>query len=207
MKKLHYLALAAITLALFACNSKPAESDQQSEEQVETTLEQAEEFVEQALEAGEPAVSPDETGETLVEEGMSSETEEAPVSEEQSAEEPAPEQPAEQAAPEEPAVPSDKYEIAGSDGNYVAFRNKVVTADADGCVDVAFVFDKIEQSKVRLIVKIETLEGQNVGLFPIGVEPGGTKANVPVCASLGGVFSKITPGEKYQLSFHRAVLQ
>ena len=98
MKKLHYLALAAITLALFACNSKPAESDQQSEEQVETTLEQAEEFVEQALEAGEPAVSPDETGETLVEEGMSSETEEAPVSEEQSAEEPAPEQPAEQAA-------------------------------------------------------------------------------------------------------------
>lgn len=198
MKKLHYLALAAITLALFACNSKPAESDQQSEEQVETTLEQAEEFVEQALEAGEP----------LVEGALDSlASEEAPVSEEQSAEEPAPEQPAEQAAPEEPAVPSDKYEIAGSDGNYVAFRNKVVTADADGCVDVAFVFDKIEQSKVRLIVKIETLEGQNVGLFPIGVEPGGTKAHVPVCASLGGVFSKITPGEKYQLSFHRAVLQ
>ena len=152
MKKLHNLALAAITLALFACNSKPAESDQQSEEQVETTLEQAEEFVEQALEAGEPAVSPDETGETLVEEGMSSETEEAPVSEEQSAEEPAPEQPAEQAAPEEPAVPSDKYEIAGSDGNYVAFRNKVVTADADGCVDVAFVFDDALDSNLIALV-------------------------------------------------------
>jgi hypothetical protein len=205
MKKLHYLALAAITLALFACNSKPAESDQQSEEQVETTLEQAEEFVEQALEAGEPLV--EGALDSLASEEAPSETEEAPVSEEQSAEEPAPEQPAEQAAPEEPAVPSDKYEIAGSDGNYVAFRNKVVTADADGCVDVAFVFDKIEQSKVRLIVRIETLEGQNVGLFPIGVEPGGTKAHVPVCASLGGVFSKITPGEKYQLSFHRAVLQ
>ena len=201
MKKLHYLALAAITLALFACNSKPAESDQQSEEQVETTLEQAEEFVEQALEAGEP----------LVEGALDSlASEQAPaedLAEEAPSEEPAPEQPAEQPAPEEPAVPSDKYEIAGSDGNYVAFRNKVVTADADGCLDVAFVFDKIEQSKVRLIVRIETLEGQNVGLFPIGVEPGGTKAHVPVCASLGGVFSKITPGEKYQLSFHRAVLQ
>ena len=35
MKKSLYLALAAVTLTLFACNSKPAESAQQAEEQME----------------------------------------------------------------------------------------------------------------------------------------------------------------------------
>ena len=45
MKKSIYFALAVASLALFACNSKPANSEEQEEEQVETTLEQAEEFV------------------------------------------------------------------------------------------------------------------------------------------------------------------
>ena len=86
MKKSIYFALAALTLALFACTSKPAESDQQSEEQVETTLEQAEEFVEQALEAGEPLV--EDALDSLVSEQTPAETEESPA-EEQPAEQPA----------------------------------------------------------------------------------------------------------------------
>lgn len=178
MKKSTYLALAVATLAFFACTSKPTESEQQADQQVDQTIQ-----VEQAP-AAEPAL--------VVEEP---------------AVEPAPEEPA--AAPEQPApaIPSNKFAIDRSDGNFVAFVNEIVTADAEGCIDVAFVFDKIEESKVRLIVDIETVEGSKVGVFPIGVEPGGTKGHVAVCASMGGVFSKITPGEQYKLSFRRAILQ
>lgn len=199
MKKSIYFALAVASLALFACNSKPANSEEKAEEQVETTLEQAEEFVEEALEAGEPEVSPDETGETLAEEGLKEEeakAEEAPAAEEPAAEE----QPA-----EEPATPSDKFPIDRSDGNFVTLLTENVTANADGCIEGDFVFDKIEESRVRLIVKIETVEGSNIGVFPVAVEPGGTKVHLPMCASQGGVFSKITPGEKYKLSIVRAM--
>jgi hypothetical protein len=84
--------------------------------------------------------------------------------------------------------------------------NEIVTANADGCIEGDFFFDKIEESRVRLIVKIETVEGSNIGVFPVAVEPGGTKGHLPMCASHGGVFSKITPGEKYKLSITRAVL-
>ena len=87
MKKSFYLALAAVTMTLFACNSKPATSDQQAEEQaeqVETVLEETEEFVEEALEAGEPLAE-----ETLAEEPVSEE----PATEETPAEEPADDEP------------------------------------------------------------------------------------------------------------------
>ena len=209
MKKSIYFALAVASLALFACNSKPANSEEKAEEQVETTLEQAEEFVEEALEAGEPEVSPDETGETLAEEGLKEEeakAEEAPAAEEPAAEEQPAEEPAkEKAKAEEPATPSDKFPIDRSDGNFVTLLTENVTANADGCIEGDFVFDKIEESRVRLIVKIETVEGSNIGVFPVAVEPGGTKVHLPMCASQGGVFSKITPGEKYKLSIVRAM--
>ena len=209
MKKSIYFALAVASLALFACNSKPANSEEQAEEQVETTLEQAEEFVEEALEAGEPEVSPDETGETLAEEGLKEEeakAEEAPAAEEPAAEEQPAEEPAkEKAKAEEPATPSDKFPIDRSDGNFVTLLTENVTANADGCIEGDFVFDKKEESRVRLIVKIETVEGSNIGVFPVAVEPGGTKGHLPMCASQGGVFSKITPGEKYKLSIVRAM--
>lgn len=197
MKKSTYLALAVATLAFFACTSKPTESEQQADQQVDQTIqvEQAP-AAEPALVVEEPAVEP-APAEPAVEEPA---PEEQPAAEEPAA---APEQPAEPA----PATPSDKFAIDRSDGNFVAFVNEIVTADAEGCIDVAFVFDKIEESKVRLIVDIETVEGSKVGVFPIGVEPGGTKGHVAVCASMGGVFSKITPGEQYKLSFRRAILQ
>ena len=184
MKKSICFALAVASLALFACTSKPAESEQQAEQQVEQT-----EQVEQAPAVEEPAPAEEPAAEPAIEE-------------------PAPEQPAEQPAEEPaPATSSEKYEILKSDGNFVSFVNEIVTADAEGCVDVAFVLDKKEESKVRLMVNIETLEGKNVGVFPIGFEPGGTKGSISVCASLGGVFSSITPGEQYKLSIRRAILQ
>ena len=82
MKKSIYLALAVTSLALFACNSKPAESEQQSEEQIEQVAPaeapaEAEEAP--ALEAEEP----------LAEESAEAVAEEAPA-----AEEPAPAEPA-----------------------------------------------------------------------------------------------------------------
>lgn len=216
MKKSIYFALAVASLALFACNSKPANSEEQAEEQVEITLEQAEEFAEEALEAGEPEVSPDETGETSAEEGLKEEeapaaedsvaaeepsAEEAPAAEEQPAEEPA----KEKAKAEEPATPSDKFPIDRSDGNFIAFVNEIVTADADGCVPIAFVMDKIEESKIRFIVQIETLDGRRHSYYPVGVEPGGTKGNFSICASLGSGFSFIVPGEQYKVSIVRAM--
>lgn len=209
MKKSIYFALAVASLALFACNSKPANSEEQAEEQVETTLEQAEEFVEEALEAGEPEVSPDETGETLAEEGLKEEeakAEEAPAAEEPAAEEQPAEEPAkEEAKAEEPATPSDKFPIDGSDGNFIALVNEIVTADADSCVPLAFVMDKKEESKVRFIVQIETLNGRWRSLFPVGVEPGGTKGNFSICASIGSGFSYIVPGEQFKVSIVRAM--
>lgn len=88
MKKSIYLALAVTSLALFACNSKPAESEQQSEEQIEQVAPAAEAPAEAeeapALEAEEP----------LAEESAEAVAEEAPA-----AEEPAPAEPA--AEPEE----------------------------------------------------------------------------------------------------------
>ena len=88
MKKSIYLALTVTSLALFACNSKPAESEQQSEEQIEQVAPAAEAPAE-AEEA--PAL---ETEEPLAEESAETVAEEAPA-----AEEPAPAEPA--AEPEE----------------------------------------------------------------------------------------------------------
>ncbi len=181
MKKSIYLALAAVTLTLFACNSKPADSDQQAEEQTEQ-IEQVEQ-----VPVEEPAEEP---------------AAEQPA-EEPAAEEPAAEQPAEEA----PAAPSDKFEIARSDGNFIAFRNEVVTADADGCFDIAVVFDKKEESNIRVVVEIKDMADKRIGLFPFAIAPGGTKASVHVCASMGGVLSAIQPGEQYKLSFTRVQLQ
>lgn len=199
MKKSICFALAVAALALFACTSKPAESEQQAEQQVEQT-----EQVEQTPAVEEPAPAQEPAAEPAVEEPAPAEE---PAPEQQPAEEPASEQPAEQPAEQVSATSSEKYEILKSDGNFVSFVNEIVTADAEGCVDVAFVLGKKEESKVRLMVNIETLEGKNVGVFPIGFEPGGTKGRISVCASLGGVFSSITPGEQYKLSIRRAILQ
>lgn len=84
MKKSIYFALAALTLAFFACTSKPAESDQQSEES--QTIEAVESVAEEpaSLEAEEP----------LAEESTEALAEEAPAVEEPAVEEPAPEAPA-----------------------------------------------------------------------------------------------------------------
>ena len=87
MKKSLYLALAAVTLTLFACNSKPAESSQQAEEQMEQVA---------------PEVSPAETEEAPVaeaDESLAEGSSEAEAVEELPAEEPV----AEPAATEEPA--------------------------------------------------------------------------------------------------------
>lgn len=119
MKKSFFFALAVTSMALVACTSKPAESDQQSEEQVETTLEQTEEFVEQALVLGEPLV--EGALDSLASEQASEETEESPA-EEPAVEQPAPEAPAaEEPVDEEetvflivdkmPVPPFDKNEI------------------------------------------------------------------------------------------------
>ena len=90
MKKSIYLALAVTSLALFACNSKPAESEQQSEEQIEQ-LAPAPAEAEEA-----PAL---EEEEAPAEESTEAVAEEAPAAEEPAAEEPAPAEPA--AEPEE----------------------------------------------------------------------------------------------------------
>lgn len=91
MKKSIYLALAVTSLALFACNFKPAESEQQSEEQIEQVAPAPAE----AEEA--PAL---EAEEALAEESAEPVAEEAPAVEEPvAAEEPAPAEPA--AEPEE----------------------------------------------------------------------------------------------------------
>lgn len=192
MKKTLYLALAVIAMTLVACNSKPAED--QSAEQSQT-IEAVDLVAEEpaALEAEEPLEA-----DSLAAEASDSIAEELPAAEEPAPEEPAVEQPAS-------ATPSNKFAIDRSDGNFVTLLTENVTANADGCIEGDFVFDKIEESRVRLIVKIETVEGSNIGVFPVAVEPGGTKGHLPMCASHGGVFSKITPGEKYKLSIVRAM--
>ena len=94
MKKSIYFALAALTLALFACTSKPAESDQQSEES--QTIEAVESVAEEpaSLEAEEP----------LAEESTEALAEESPA-EEPAVEQPAPEAPvAEEPVDEEETV-------------------------------------------------------------------------------------------------------
>lgn len=192
MKKTLYLALAVIAMTLVACNSKPAED--QSAEQSQT-IEAFDLVAEEpaALEAEEPLEA-----DSLAAEAPDSIAEELPAAEEPAPEEPAVEQPAS-------ATPSNKFAIDRSDGNFVTLLTENVTANADGCIEGDFIFDKIEESRVRLIVKIETMEGSNIGVFPVAVEPGGTKGHLPMCASHGGVFSKITPGEKYKLSIVRAM--
>ena len=185
MKKLHYLALAAVTLALFAC-SKQAATDQSTEEQ---------EAVEVILENPEAVVD-------LVE----ADSVAAPADSAEVAEEPA-EQPAELNIEEAPAVPSDKFAINGSEGNMIAFQREVVTADAEGCIEVAVVLDKIEEKIVRMVIQISEVDGNRIGVFPLGIAPGGTKASTKICASMGGVMSAITPGKQYKLSFTRAQLQ
>jgi len=197
MKKSIYLALAAVTLALFACNSKPADSEQASEQQesVETIVEEPEAEAEPA-EAEEMAEQPVDSL-ALAEE---------PAAEEQPAEQPAEEQPAPAPVAEPaPAVPSDKFEIANSDGNYIAFVNEIVTADADRCFEISMVMDKQEETKVKLILQISNVDGSKIGLYPVAIDKGGTKASFRFCPP-GGVFDAIKAGEQYKLSFHRATL-
>ena len=193
MKKISYLALALITMTLFACSTKPAESDQQANEE-----EYFEETNEEAIEILEAEMA--EAEETPAEE---------PAAEETPAEEPAEEPTAEEPAPvaETPAAPSDKFEIRGSDGNYVAFVSEIITADANRCIPLNMVMDKKEESRVRLVIQIERLDGTKIGVFPVGIEPGGTKANSQFCPPAGGVFDGIQAGEQYKLSFVRAQLQ
>ena len=190
MKKSIYLVLAAVTMALFACTSKPADSDQASEQQIEQaeTATEAPEAEEAAPEA-EPADSL-----ALAEHPA-----------EEAAEQPAAEEPAPEPAAEAPAVPSDKFEIANSDGNYIAFVNEIVTADADRCFEISMVMDKQEEAKVKLILQISNVDGSKIGLYPVAIDKGGTKASFRFCPP-GGVFDAIKAGEQYKLSFHRATL-
>lgn len=193
MKKLFFPAIIVISLTFFACQSKPAADNSADESaNVESAEQISEQPVEEALLAEEPTDSIPAT-DSLATDSLAVE----PL-----AEQPAPEQSvAEQPAP---STPSDKTEIDGSDGNFVAFVNEIVTADADGCIEIAFVLDKVEESFVALVVQIETLDGSKIALYPIKLAPGGTKGNVSLCASSGGVLSKLTPGERYKLSFTRA---
>ena len=98
MKKSIYFALAALTLAFFACTSKPAESDQQSEES--QTIEAVESVAEEpaSLEAEEPLAE-----EPLAEESTEALAEESPAEEQPVEEQPA-EQPAEEPVDEEETV-------------------------------------------------------------------------------------------------------
>lgn len=202
MKKISYLALALITMTLFACSTKPAESDQQANEE-----EYFEETNEEAIEILEAEMA--EAEETPAEEPAAEETPAEEPAEEPAAEEPAEEPTAEEPAPvaETPAAPSDKFEIRGSDGNYVAFVSEIITADANRCIPLNMVMDKKEESRVRLVIQIERLDGTKIGVFPVGIEPGGTKANSQFCPPAGGVFDGIQAGEQYKLSFVRAQLQ
>lgn len=197
MKKLSYFALALITMTLFACGTKPAESDQQANEE-----EYFEETNEEAIEILEAEMA--EAEETPAEEPAAEE----PAAEEP-AEEPAAEEPAPEPAPvaETPAAPSDKFEIRGSNGNYIAFVSEIITADANRCIPLNMVMDKKEESRVRLVIQIERLDGTKIGVFPVAIEPGGTKANSQFCPPAGGVFDVIQAGEQYKLSFVRAQLQ
>ena len=182
MKKLFFPAIIVISLTFFACQSKPAADNSADESaNVESAEQISEQPVEEAPLAEEPTDSIPAT-DSLATDSL--------------AVEPLAEQPA-------PSTPSDKTEIVGSDGNFVAFVNEIVTADADGCIQIAFVLDKVEESFVALVVQIETLDGSKIALYPIKLAPGGTKGNVSLCASSGGVLSKLTPGERYKLSFTR----
>ena len=192
MKKLFFPAIIVISLTFFACQSKPA-ADNSADESA--NVESAEQISEQPVE--EAPLSEEPTDSIPATDSLATDS----LAVEPLAEQPAPEQ----SVAEEPApsTPSGKTAIDGSDGNYVALVNEIVTADADGCIKIAFVLDKVEESFVALVVQIETLDGSKIALYPIKLAPGGTKGNVSLCASSGGVLSKITPGERYKLSFTR----
>ena len=192
MKKLFFPAIIVTSLTFFACQSKPA-ADNSADESA--NVESAEPISEQPLDEAPLAEEP--TDSIPATDSLATDS----LAVEPLAEQPAPEQ----SVAEEPApsTPSDKTEIDGSDGNFVAFVNEIVTADADGCIKIAFVLDKVEESFVALVVQIETLDGSKIALYPIKLAPGGTKGNVSLCASSGGVLSKLTPGERYKLSFTR----
>ena len=192
MKKLFFPAIIVISLTFFACQSKPAADNSVDES---ANVESAEQISEQPVE--EAPLAEETTDSIPATDSLATDS----LAVEPLAEQPAPEQ----SVAEEPApsTPSDKTEIVGSDGNFVAFVNEIVTADADGCIKIAFVLDKVEESFVALVVQIETLDGSKIALYPIKLAPGGTKGNVSLCASSGGVLSKLTPGERYKLSFTR----
>jgi hypothetical protein len=192
MKKLFFPAIIVTSLTFFACQSKPAADNSADESaNVESAEQISEQPVEEAPLAEEPTDSIPATDSLATDSLAVEPLAEQPAPEQSVAEEPA------------PSTPSDKTEIVGSDGNFVAFVNEIVTADADGCIKIAFVLDKVEESFVALVVQIETLDGSKIALYPIKLAPGGTKGNVSLCASSGGVLSKLTPGERYKLSFTR----
>ena len=193
MKKLFFPAIIVTSLTFFACQSKPAADNSADESaNVESAEQISEQPVEEASLAEEPTDSIPATDSLATDSLAVEPLAEQPAPEQSVAEEPA------------PSTPSDKTEIDGSDGNFVAFVNEIVTADADGCIKIAFVLDKVEESFVALVVQIETLDGSKIALYLIKLAPGGTKGNVSLCASSGGVLSKLTPGERYKLSFTRA---
>ena len=190
MKKSIYLALAVVTWTLFACNSKPA-SEQPAEEPQAVEVMNDEEAVEAPAEA-EPADSL----------SLAEEPADSLALVEEPAEEPTPEP---EPVAEAPAVPSDKFEIKNSDGNYIAFVNEVVTADADRCFEISMVMDKEEETKVKLVIQISKMDGSKIGLYPVAIDKGGTKAAFRFCPP-GGIFDAIKAGEQYKLSFVRAQL-
>lgn len=202
MKKLFFPAIIVISLTFFACQAKPA-ADNSADESA--NVESAEQISEQPLKEAPLAEKPTDSipaTDSLATDSLATDS----LAVEPLAEQPAPEQSlAEEPLAEEPApsTPSGKTEIDGSDGNFVALVNEIVTADADGCIKIAFVLDKVEESMVALVLQIETLDGSKIALYPIKLAPGGTKGNVSLCASSGGVLSKLTPGERYKLSFTR----
>ena len=129
MKKSLYLALAAVTLTLFACNSKPAESAQQAEEQMEQVAPEV--FPAEAEEA--PVAEADES---LAEGSSEAEAVEELPAEEPAAEPAATEEPAEEeiyAMPDNFAVPScSEQELL----QLLAKKLNDVDPEADDCIVV-----------------------------------------------------------------------
>lgn len=201
MKKSLYLALAAVTLTLFACTSKPASTDEQTETQDTVAIAEQEPAVSDSLAvdslASDSLVAPQDS--------LAAEQPKDSIDEEFA------NKPAEELAHEQlaiidgPDVPSDKFPIARSEGNMIRLNNELITADANGNLAVSMVMDKIEESKVRLVMAVDA-DGNRLGVIPVSIEPGGTKINFKIGPEMGRFVGEFTPGKQYLLSFVRATL-
>lgn len=206
MKKSLYLALAALTLTLFACTSKPASTDEQTETQDTVAIAEQEPAVSDSLAVNSLAVDSLATDSLAVpQDSLAAEQPKDSIDEEFA------NKPAEELAHEQlaiidgPDVPSDKFPIARSEGNMIRLNNELVTADANGNLAVSMVMDKIEESKVRLVMAVDA-DGNRLGVFPVSIEPGGTKINFKIGPEMGRFVGEFTPGKQYLLSFVRATL-